>query len=186
MGSNMVSRRASREEIEALASDGWRFRKKPRKGILYISARRETKEHSLGRYSDEYWAMIQDVVKGLKDKPDSTKATPTQTEPKKPEDPFITTLQEINRLIHRQNFLKCLHIDPIGFCNYWNITELPKQAKQLNKKQFDYLFRMVKNVEGVNEWAINPLPIICDGCPGFIDERMIGFIKSRIKDVNQT
>jgi hypothetical protein len=45
---------------------------------------------------------------------------------------------------------------------------------------------MVKNVEGLNEWAINPLPIICNDCPAFIDERMIDFIKTRIKDVNQT
>jgi hypothetical protein len=40
---------------------------------------------------------------------------------------------------------------------------------------------MVKNVEGVNEWAIAPLPIICDDCPCFIDQGMIDLIKIRIK-----
>jgi hypothetical protein len=182
----MIKRRASREEIEALAADGWKFRKKPRKDILYVSARRGPYENGLGRYSDEYWAMIQDVVKGLKNKPDSTKAAPTQVEAKVPEDPFISTLQEISRQINRLKASSCLHIDADRFCNYWHINELPEQAKQLNKKQFDYIFKMVKNVEGLNEWAINPLPLICDVCPAFIDERMIDFIKTRIKDVNQT
>jgi hypothetical protein len=182
----MIKRRATREEIEDLAADGWRFRKKPRKDILYVSARRGPKENSLGRYSDEYWAMIQDVVQGKKNKPDSTNGTPTQAEPKKPEEPFITTLQDISRQINRLRISFCLHIDANGFCNYWHINELPKQAKQLDKKGFDYIFKMVKNVEGMDEWAINPLPIICDDCPGYIDERMIDFIKTRIKDVNQT
>ena len=190
----MIKRRASREEIEALAADGWTFRKKPRKVFSYISARKRLKENgrtrekenSYGRYSDEYWAMIQDVVQGLKNKPDSTKAAPTQAEPKVPEDPFISTLRDIGRQINRLKFLSCLHIDAEGFCNYWHINELPKQTKQLNKKEFDNIFKMVKNVEGLNEWAINPLPIICNDCPAFIDERMIDFIKTRIKDVNQT
>jgi hypothetical protein len=179
----MTRRHATREEIEVFAADGWRFRKKSRKDKLYVSARRGPKENSLGRYSDEYWAMIQDVVKGLKDKLDSTKATQTQAE-LETEDPFITTLHEINRRINRLKFSRCLQVDADGFCNYWHINELPKQAKQLNKKQYEFIFKKVKNVEGVTEWAVASLPIICNDCPSFIDQGMIDIIKSRIKDVN--
>ena len=94
----MVNHRASKEEIEALASDGWRFRKKSRKGILYVGARRGTNENSLGRYSDEYWAMIEDVVNGLKNKKRSAGVTQTQTESKEVTDPLILAWKELERI----------------------------------------------------------------------------------------
>jgi len=176
----MIRRHATRDEIEALTADGWRFRKKLRKDKLYVSARKGSREKSLGRYSDEYWTRIEDVVKGSTKKSDSIKTTPTQAEAKT-EDHFITTLQEVNRLIDRLKFSRCLHIEANGFCNYWHLNELPKQAKQLNKKEFDFIFNKVKNVEGVNEWAISPIPIICNDCPSFIDQGMINLIKIRLK-----
>jgi hypothetical protein len=123
----MINHKTSREKIEAFAADGWKFRNKPRKDILYVSARRGPYENGLGRYSDEYWAMIQDVVQGLKNKPDSTKAAPTQVEPKVPEDPFITTLRDIGRQINRLKFLSCLHIDADRF-SAWSASTFTTSA----------------------------------------------------------
>ncbi|MCJ7636749.1 MAG: hypothetical protein MUO21_04600, partial [Nitrososphaeraceae archaeon] len=111
-----------------------------------------------------------------------TTSTQTQSEIEKTEDPFIATLQEIKRQTRKYSFLRCLHIDADRFCNYWQINELPKQAEQLNTKEFDYIFKLVKDVGGVKEWALNPLPIICDGCPGFIDDKMIDVIMKKVKN----
>ena len=61
------------KKIKELANAGWRFCKKPRKGNLYVSCRLGKDENSPGRHSDEYWAMIQNVEKGLTSKPESIK-----------------------------------------------------------------------------------------------------------------
>jgi hypothetical protein len=179
----MSKRQATREEITALAVDGWGFRKKERKGKLYVSARRGKIEKGLGLHSDEFWAMIEDVASGLTSKPESPKeSAQTQIGPKETDSPLIMTFNEINRKMGKHKMLQCLHVEADGFCDYWRLEELPEQAKQLNKKEFEIVFKEVKDVDGKTHfWALNPYPIICSGCPGFVDEKMVDFINSRKK-----
>ena len=60
-------------KMKELANAVWKRSKKSRKGNLFVSCRLGKNENSPGRHSDEYWAMIQNVVKGLTSKPESIK-----------------------------------------------------------------------------------------------------------------
>jgi hypothetical protein len=179
----MSKQQATREEIKALAADGWRFRVKERKGILYISARRGKKEKGLGSYSDEFWAMIEEAKKSLTDKlehPERLRQTQIVAEGK--DDPWIKSIEEIKRWMSWYRFMNCLHIGADGFCDYWSMKELPKYVEQLRKKESDYLFKKVNLEEGeVVFWAFRPVPSICNDCPAFIDELTKDFINSRNK-----
>jgi hypothetical protein len=181
ISTHMSRRLVTREEIIALTADGWGFRKKERKGKLYISARKGKKEKGLGLYSDELWDIIVKVSSGLIGKPESPKdSVQTNIGFKEIDNPLIITFNEIKHGMSKHKMLYCLHVEANGFCDYWRLEELPKHAKQLNKKEFELVFKEVKNVDGKTRfWALNPFPIICGDCPGYIDEKILDYIYSR-------
>ncbi len=164
----MVNDRASRGEIEALASDGWRFRKKPRKGILYVSARSGTKERSLGRHSDEYWAMIEDVIKSLTDRQKPAGIVKAQLGSKEVTDPLILVMDKLERNMKIHVFMQCLYQEADHFCGYWLLEDLPRYGKQLSQKDLEYEFKEVNGVDvKTSAWAFKPTVGICSICPSF-------------------
>lgn len=170
MGSTMVNRRASREEIETFVADGWIFRKKYRKDNLYVSRRKGRDEKGLGRYSDEYWAMIEDVVKGLTKEPKSAGILQNHTESKEVFDPLILAWKELERNMNTYVFMQCLHVEADHFCGYWLLEDLPKHGKQLSQKDLEYNFKKVNSVDGKTQaWAFKPTVGICSICPKFVE-----------------
>jgi hypothetical protein len=166
----MVNRRASREEIEAFASDGWKFRKKLRKGILYVSRRKGRDEKGLGKYSDEYWAMIEDVIKSLADRQKPAGIVKAQPRSNEVTDPLILAMKELEHNINVHVYMQCQHKEDNDFCGFWLLEDLPRHGKQLNKKDLEYLFRKVNSIDGKTQaWAFKTTVGICSDCPRYIE-----------------
>ena len=167
----MVSRRASREEIESFAADGWGFRVKPRKDKLYVSRRRKgDREWGLGRYSDEYWAMIQDVITSFKNKRESDGNMQTQIESKVVLNPSRLVWGELQDNMRYYKYMRCLHMEADQFCGYWLLEDLPRYGKQLSQEDLKLCFRKVNSVDMKTQaWAFTPTVGICSCCPYFTE-----------------
>ena len=100
----MSKQQNKRKDIEALAADGWRFRKKKRKDAIYISARKGKEEKGLGRYSNEYWAMIEDVTRSLTKSPEfSNELTQARIGSDETKNPMINVFKEVSRNLGKYN-----------------------------------------------------------------------------------
>ncbi len=89
------------------------------------------------------------VSSGLIGKPESPKdSVQSNIGLKEMDDPLIITFNEIKRGMSKYKMLHCLHVEANRFCDYWRLEELPKHTKQLDKKEFELVFKDVKNVDG--------------------------------------
>ena len=186
---NLVKHDASPESLRKYHSEGWHFFIRTVGMRRYITIRRKGEENSLSPYSDDVWNVIEgidnrgsqrDTVRGLSDKelPKSYMHTPVI---EKTENPLLKTIEEINRYIRRVRFLNCLHIGVDRLCSYYRLEELPEHAVQLDKKNLELLLSKAKRDDGEKEaWALKALPYVCDDCTAYVDEKMLGLIKSRI------
>jgi hypothetical protein len=179
----MSKRTVTKDDLKAFAAEGWTFRKKMRKGIQYISRRKGTKEHGLGRYSDEVWTLIEDVTQNSTDSDESTKEpVKTQIKPDEKFDPFIKSLEEIKSDIIRHKMIRCLHIDADGFCEYWRMEKPTKYAEELNERELKVLFKKLKGPgDRAPVWLVMSNAVVCEVCAAFIDEVMLTFLNSQIK-----
>ncbi len=157
------------------------------KGHYTLVHAREKEEKGLGLYSNEYWAIIEDVTRSLTKKPESSnELANAQLELDEKKDPTIKVIEEVSRNLGKFNVIRCLHIGADGFCDYWRLEELPKDEQKLERKESEFLFKKLNRDDGKTvEWALRPLPIYCKSCPAFVDERMIDFINSRMRSTRR-
>jgi hypothetical protein len=179
-----LGRLKTREEIKALIEEGWRFRKKARKGIIYISARKGGKELSLGALNPEYWILIESMIKELNSDRLGTDITKIIKIPKSNEDPFLKTIDEIIRKINQNAGLKCLHTQDDGYCDYLHLENLPDQATQLKETEFNFLFKKC-TIDSRKLWLFRPFPNICINCKGYVDMVNLEFMNNHRKDSNE-
>jgi hypothetical protein len=179
-----VGGQKTREEIKALLAEGWSFRKKSRKGIVYISARKNGKEDSQGAFDPKYWALIETTKKDLEKDRAGSKKTKTTKIPEAAEDPWSVTFNEIIKKINQNAGIKCLHARDEGFCDYWRLNNLPEQAAGLAEKDIKYLFKeFTRDTEKF--WLFRAFPVLCKNCQAYIDEATLNFIKNIRNEPNK-
>lgn len=162
----MVDRQASRKQIEEFALNGWDFRVKPRKNKKYVSRRKGPQEKGLGRYTDEYWEMIQDVKRSLTEAKE--KSMQTQTETKETIHPLLIAWEELEQNMKIYLNFRCLYLEHDRFCGYWLLEDLPRHGKQLDQTILEDYFRKVNSVDGKTQaWAFKPTKGVCSSCPSF-------------------
>jgi hypothetical protein len=179
-----LGRQKTREEIRTLIAEGWRFRKKARKGKLYISARKKGKETSLGAFNQEYWAIIEATIKDPNTNQSGSEITKTIKTPKVEEDPWLKTFEEISRKMNQNAGIKCLHVQNEGFCDYWRLENLPAQATELEDKDVKFLFNEC-NTDSEKFWLFRAFPILCMHCQTYIDEVAMNFVNTYKKNTNK-
>lgn len=184
----MVKHDVSEENLRRYKKQGWNFFIRTVAERRYITIRRRGKERSLGSYSDDLWKVIEsidnkgprkDIPRSLINKLEPPKGLTQSLGIGEAESPFHMTVEEINQYIVIYKFQNCLRIEADGFCGYWRLEELPDHGIQLNQMEMKFFFKKLKQDNGKTDaWALKPLPSICHGCPAYVDEKMINFIKS--------
>ena len=160
----------TQEKIRALAEGGYSFREKRSKAYYYMSARKSgAKDIALGRHSDELWAVIQETVKSVKEKGDSTGFTPIQEDAKEVVVPFILAWKDLEENMIKYRFWECSYRGSDSFCGYWLLGDLPMQSKQRSSEDLERSFRKVISVDGrLYCWAFKTTVGICASCPSFV------------------
>jgi hypothetical protein len=172
-----VGGQKTREEIKALLAEGWSFRKKSRKGTVYISSRKNGKEVSQGAFDPKYWDLIEAMKKDLKKDQAESKKTKTTEIHEAAEDPWAITFNEIIKKINQNAGINCLHAREEEFCDYWRLNNLPEQATGLTEKDLKFLFKEF-TTDTEKFWLFHAFPVICINCQAYIDEATLNFIKN--------
>jgi hypothetical protein len=171
-----VGGQKTREEIKALLAEGWSFRKKLRKGTVYISMRKKGKEESQGAFDSKYWALIEATKKDLKKDRVGSKKTKTTEIHEVAEDPWSITFNEIIQKMKQNAGIKCLHARDEGFCDYWRLNDLPEQTNDLTKKDLNFIFKEF-TTDTEKLWLFRAFPVLCKNCQAYIDEATFNLIK---------
>jgi hypothetical protein len=93
---------------------------------------------------------------------------------------ILKTIEELTQRMINVKYRNCLRAGIDGFCGYWVLKELPEQAKQLNQKESERIFKKLSSADGkASSWRLKPFPPICNNCPAYFDEQMISLLGTR-------
>lgn len=166
MAHERLKRELTTEEVIKRTKEGWKFTKKKRGDNQQIIARRKIrgKDESMGYglYSDERWAIIENV--------DKIRSS------------FLSRDKMVDDIVdHILDLVgrNCLHRDDKGYCTHWVFDKLPESSKQLDSSDFNFLIKEITHGREPSEFLISPIFRICHICPAYIDEKMLSFIEAR-------
>jgi len=174
---------STREQIKNLFSGGYYFRKKNVKGRVYITARKGSKEKSLGAFKEGNWEYIRKLT-GIKES--STESKQGHKRELKSWDLVRRELEEVRGelqnifLMHKIS--DCIYRGEDGYCKCWRFLDQPSRALESFLEKIRRFFGedvivKVEEADGSKYWVFKAIGLTCRDCVAFMDGRMLNIIK---------
>jgi hypothetical protein len=157
----------TKQRLQTLIENGWRFRVKTVKKRRYITMRKRQMERSLGPYDEDLWKRIQSIKK--------RQINQRELSTQESEDIERAWRREISRSRERYHMLlkfersrvistSCRHIVD-RFCHFWIWQDEPSFLKDM-KKAYNPDAMLVNKLDN-GKLVLRADPLYCSGCPAY-------------------
>ena len=163
----MGKRDLTKEELKKLVKEGWKFRNRKINGKYYITRRKGKSERGLGRYNEDLWKMIQEIVSDAQ-----TKKGSHLSEIK---DLWLEQLPHYHAVI---KVVSCLFRDKDGYCSFYEVPDHLGKT-EMEQSQRNDLYKIVSiDDKEVRFYKVNME--YCRNCSAFLNKKHLALIKSML------